>query len=164
MADGSIRVAQPDDAKRIAAIFNQAIVNLRSAVIDVVTEEDRGMWLRSHQEPYHVFVYETEVQVVGWSSISAYRPGRRALAGAVEVSYYIDYDYHRRGIGSELLAHAIEYCKTAGFDIVFAVLLENNEPSIGLLKKFGFEQWAHLPGIANFDGPRVGQVYYGRRL
>lgn len=28
----------------------------------------------------------------------------------------------------------------------------HNDPSLGLLKKFGFKEWGMLPGVAELDG------------
>ena len=39
-----------------------------------------------------------------------------------------------------------------------------NWDSIGLLKKFGFEQWGHMPNVADFDGAECGHVYLGKRI
>ncbi|NND70451.1 MAG: N-acetyltransferase [Rhodothermales bacterium] len=160
----SIRLAVGEDCTAIASIYNDAISHQRSADMDPVSTVNRQEWLARHTWPHAVFVLEEDGSVLGWSSISPYRPGRRALAGAVEVSYYVDYEHHKKGIGAALLSHAIDHSISSGFDTIFAILLDDNGPSIALLEKFGFEQWGHLPGIANFDGKRVGQVYYGRTV
>ncbi len=48
--------------------------------------------------------------------------------------------------------------------MLFAILLDVNTSSVGILEKFGFEQWGHLPGVADFDGALCGHLYYGRRV
>ena len=45
-----------------------------------------------------------------------------------------------------------------------AILLGDNLASIGLLKKLGFEEWAKLPAVADFDTREVDHVYYGLRV
>ena len=164
MASAQIRLATDSDLAEIASIYNSAIEHQRSADMDLVSVEDRGEWLLRHRPPHSVFVLEEDGDVIGWYCISPHRAGRRALAGAVEVSYYVDYGHHGKGVGSALLAHAIDHCQSEEFETVFAVLLEDNDASIALLRKFGFELWGLLPGIANFNGRRVGQVFYGRVL
>jgi L-amino acid N-acyltransferase YncA len=63
-----------------------------------------------------------------------------------------------------LPTRVIELCEPLELKTLIAVLLGDNEASIGLLKKFGFEQWAHLPGVANFGSWEVDHVYYGLRV
>jgi phosphinothricin acetyltransferase len=101
---------------------------------------------------------------VGYLSISPYRKGRDALRYAAEVSYYVDFNHHKKEVGSALMNHALQYCKEEGLKTLFAILLETNIASISLLSKYGFEKWATLPNIADFGGIEISQVYYGKRL
>lgn len=161
---GAVRLATLQDAPAIAHIYNQAIDRQRTADMDHVDAESRLNWLSHHEDPYSVFVFEDGKRVLGWLSISAYRPGRRALRLAAEVSYYVDYEFHGRGIGTALMEKAIQHGTEDDLSTLFAILLEDNEASIALLQKFGFDRWGRLPLIADFDGRKVGQVYYGRNL
>ena len=161
-----IRVAAEDDLPAITAIYNQAIA-LQSATADTapVTLESRKLWLEEHPpDRYPVFVAAIDDRVVGYCSLSAYRPGRMALRHTAEISYYVDENFRQQRVGSELIAHAIE--QSPGLDIktLFAILLDINAGSTRILKKFGFEQWGHLPGVAEFDGRECGHLYYGRRV
>jgi len=40
----------------------------------------------------------------------------------------------------------------------------HNEASIGLFESFGFEVWAHFPGVAELDGVEKDLVVMGLRL
>jgi phosphinothricin acetyltransferase len=109
-------------------------------------------------------VADVEGQVVGWCSLSAYRPGRAALRFTAEISYYIDPAYHRRGIGTALIQHALAACPALEIRHLFAIVLEGNAASLKLLEKMGFEQWGYLPRVADFDGKEVGHFYCGRHV
>jgi L-amino acid N-acyltransferase YncA len=164
--DIRIRTAVDGDAPAITEIYNQAVA-LRSATADTesVTVESRMAWLAAHApDRYPVWVAEQEGLVVGWCSLSPHRSGRMALRHTAEISYYIHEDYRRRGIGSRLIDHALEQCQSLGFKSLFAILLDVNTASIGMLEKFGFEKWGHLPSIAEIDGKECGQFIYGRRV
>jgi L-amino acid N-acyltransferase YncA len=125
----------------------------------------RSAWFEQHPaDSYPILVAELEGQVQGWLSVSPYRPGRKALAGCVEISYYLDEHCQGKGIGSALVAAGLQACRERGYTAVFAIILDRNQVSVALMKKFGFSQWAHLPDIANFDGETCGHVYYGRHL
>jgi phosphinothricin acetyltransferase len=86
------------------------------------------------------------------------------LRFTAEISYYIANAYHRQGIGTALVAHALAACPAVGVRHVFAIVLEGNEASLKLLEKMGFEQWGYLPRVADFDGKEVGHFYYGRHV
>jgi Sortase and related acyltransferases len=105
-----------------------------------------------------------EGQVAGWCSLSAYRPGRAALRFTAEISYYIGLAYHRQGIATALIEHALAACPALRIRHLFAIVLEGNQASLKLLEKMGFEQWGYLPRVADFDGREVGHLYYGRHV
>ncbi|MBI4730855.1 MAG: N-acetyltransferase [Chloroflexi bacterium] len=161
----TIRIAILSDLPGIVATYNQAIA-ARNATADTVpfTVEQRLDWFHAHTpEAYPIYVYEQDGQVLGWLSVSPYR-GRPALVRTAEVSYYVDYAHHGRGIGSALMAHALEDVSRLGKKVYLAILLEWNTGSIRLLEKFGFEQWGYLPEVAEFDGRLCGQFYYGKKF
>lgn len=161
-----IRLAVESDVPEITEIYNQAIA-LGSATADIspVSTASRSAWLSDHSpDRYPVFVAASDAVVVGWCSLSPYRPGRLALRHTAEISYYIHEDFRGAGIGSRLIEHAIEQCVQLDIKTLFAILLDINADSVGILQKFGFEQWGHLPRVADFNGNECGHLYYGRRV
>lgn len=161
-----IRNATQDDVPAITAIYNQA-VNLRSATADItpVSIDSRRVWLDGHAcDRYPVFVHESDGVVTGWCSLSPYRAGRMALRHTAEISYYVHEDWRGRGIGSSLINHAIEHCLGLNIKTLFAILLDINVGSVEILERFGFEEWGHMPNVADFDGRECGHLYYGRRV
>jgi phosphinothricin acetyltransferase len=162
----TIRNAAFTDLQRLVDIYNEAIAaQFETADTEAVNAEGRAGWLNGHlNEAYPVIIEEENGLVRGYLSISPYRPGRKALQGCVEVSYYVARNWQGQGIGSRLLASGLEVCKGNSYHSVLAIILDRNERSINLIKKFGFTQWGHLPGIASFNGTRCGHVYYGKQL
>lgn len=161
-----IRKATIDDLARLTEIYNQAIES-RNATADIepLTTEQRKPWLKEHltlRTPAYVFT--ADGQVVGYCTLSAYRAGRKGLESVAEVSYYIDRRYHRRGIGSLLLAHAIQEAKKLGYRNLLAILLSCNAGSIALLEKHGFKNWGTLPGLVRIDDRVYDHLYYGLNL
>lgn len=160
-----IRRAKISDLQSINEIYNQAAQEKGlTADIDPVTYAERKKWFKSHDKDHPVFVAEEKGKVIGWVSLSAYRPGRRALRYTAEISYYLHRDHQQQGKGSKLMKHAIDIAPCYGIKTLFAILLETNIASIKLLEKFDFKRWAHLPEVADIDGAEVGQYYYGRRV
>jgi len=161
----TIRLANINDLPAIVAIYNQAIQQqFQTADTKTFSVNERIAWFEKFDERYPLLVYVIDDIVIGWASISPYRPGRQALRHSVELSYYVHQDHHSKGIGTAIIKHALGACKTLGYKNVITIILDRNEPSIRLMKKLGFEQWAHLPLIADFDGEECGHVYYGLRI
>jgi L-amino acid N-acyltransferase YncA len=161
-----IREATFDDIISINEIYNQSIPS-KSSTADIfpVSISERKQWLKDHQKQnYPVFVAEINEEVIGWISLSPYRPGRLALKQTAEVSYFIKKDFQKTGIGTKLMNYVIEKSPEYGFKNIFAILLDRNIASIKLLEKMEFEKWAFLPKVANFDGTECGQFYYGKRI
>ena len=127
-----VRLAVDDDVSAITEIYNQAI-EMRSATADTepVSEESRRTWLSEHRpDSYPVFVADNAGTVVGYCSLSPYRPGRMALRHTAEISFYVHRDYRGRGVGSRLIDHAIEQCGRFGLKSLFAILLDINSDSV----------------------------------
>ena len=130
-----------------------------------VTIESKREWFQEHSpDSYPLWIAEQNNQIVGWCSLSPYRPGRMALRHAAEISYYIRKNYRRKGIASALIQHAISQCPNLKIKNLFAMLLEVNDVSIRILEKFGFEKWGHMPDVAEFDGIVCGHLIYGRSV
>jgi L-amino acid N-acyltransferase YncA len=161
-----IRVAKSEDLPAIVEIYNQAVPTYRStANTTPVTVEARKKWFQEHEPDRHpIFVAELDGGVIGWCSLSTYRPGRAALRFTAEISYYVDTDHQGQGVGQALIRHAVDASPSLGIKNIIAVLLDRNEPSRKLLEKLGFQQWGYLPRVLDFDGQECGEFYYGKRV
>ncbi len=161
-----IRKARPDDLVTINEIYNQSVSQrFCTAHLFPVDMEYRRRWFTGHDpDQTPVFVSHEQEKVTGWISLSAYRPGREALAHVGEVSYYVDREYRGKGIGSMLLEHVLRTAIQYGFTVLVAILLDKNIASIGILEKFGFTRWGAMPGIAKIDGDISDHLYYGLKL
>jgi len=161
-----IRLATDDDLPFIVEIYNQAIRS-RTATgdMDEFKVEDRLEWFKKYDpDTYPLYVAESNKKVVGYCTISPYREGRRAMSEVAEISYYLDYSFHRQGIGTALLEYAISDGRRIGIKHLLAILLDINQPSIKLLEKLRFKQWGHFPDIIQLDGKKCGHFIYGRSI
>jgi phosphinothricin acetyltransferase len=162
----NIRIAKLEDLEVIVEIYNQAIsAGEKTADITPVTTDDRKKWFEDHTpNKYPILVAEKGESIVGYLTISAYRPGRMALRYTAEVSYFIHFEHHHQGIASRLLQYAIDMCPSLQIKTLFAIVIDSNHGSISLLEKYGFEKWGHMPRVAEFGGNKVGHLYYGLRI
>lgn len=161
----TIRPATIADLPAIVDIYNHAVAD-RFATADTspVTVDQRRPWFEAHDDEYPICVLEHEGSIAGWYSLSPYRSGRAAVRGTAELSYYVGAESRGRGYGTALVTHAMAEGRRLGKRVLFCIILERNAPSVGLMRKCGFELWGRLPDVASIDGELVSHVYYGRRL
>ena len=162
----SIRFANIADLPLIVDIYNQAIRS-QSATgdMDEFSLEERIVWFNKFDEDdFPIYVAEQNKKVVGYATLSPYRPGREAMNKIAEISFFLDYSFRGLGIGSSLLKHAISDCKRLDKKILLAILLDINPESIYLLKKFKFEEWGRLPKVIDFNGKMCDHLIYGLNL
>lgn len=162
----NIRIAYEHDLPQIVEIYNQAVTQIgATADLNPVSVESRLGWFSEHKpDAYPIWVAEQSECILGWCSLSAYRPGRMALCHTAEISYYVHEDHRHKGVASSLIQHAIEKCPALKIKNLFSLLLDVNSPSIRILEKFGFVKWGHMPEVAEFDGKTCGHLIYGRKV
>ncbi len=147
-------------------IYNQAI-RAKNATGDTeeFNVEDRVKWFEKYDEnEYPLYVVEDDGKVVGYCSLSPYREGRKAMASIAEISYYLDFSTHGKGIGAALLKYVIADCNRIGKKCLLAIILDINLQSVGILEKFNFVKWGHFPDVININGKKCSQLIYGLKL
>jgi phosphinothricin acetyltransferase len=108
-------------------------------------------------------VLEKEGAVCGWLSFQSFY-GRPAYQATVEVSIYVDEACRGQGIGRYLLQQAIDACPKLNVSTLLGFIFGHNTPSLKLFQSFGFENWAHLPQIAELDGIERDLIIVGKRV
>ncbi|HTL89181.1 MAG TPA: GNAT family N-acetyltransferase, partial [Leptolyngbya sp.] len=145
-------------------IYNHAIpAKTITADINPVTVESRLDWFHGHSSQYPLWVLEREGEIAGWLAVRMFY-GREAYRSTAEISLYVAPKFHRQGIGQTLLSHAIEQAPKLKLRTLLGIVFAENQPSISLLKKFGFEQWGYLPQVArSWDSDRDVMIL-GRKI
>jgi L-amino acid N-acyltransferase len=137
-----IRPALRRDCPEILEIYNEAVLNTTASYdYEPRTLEHRVTWFDDHEErglPIFVAVNQPG-RVVGWSALNRYHD-RKGYRFTVENSIYIAPDYRGQGIGAKLLAPLVESMRKLGLHAIIAVIDGENEASIRLHRRFGFEQ------------------------
>jgi len=161
-----IRFANISDLPSIVNIYNQAIKSKwATGDLEEFKVSDRIKWFEEFDSnEYPLYVAEFSNKLVGYCSLSPYRPGRKAMSRVAEISYYLDYSFHGKGIGSALLKHVISDCNRIGKESLLAILIDKNTQSIGILEKFNFTKWGHFPEIIYIDGQACGHYIYGLKI
>lgn len=160
-----IRTATADDWPRIIEIYNHAVIDGHAtADLRPLSVDERRSWLELHNDRYPIRVAVESGTIVGWCSLSPWRPGREALKRVAEVSYYTAREARGKGIAGLLMEDAFEHAANHDFRHLIAILLEINHPSLNLLRKYGFSRWGEFPGIADLGDLNCGQLVYGKEL
>ena len=148
-----VRLATAEDAESTRAIYNREVLG-STVTFDLVPRslEQQQAWIAEHSGAHPAIVAIDEGNVVGFGSLSPYKP-RPAYATSVEDSVYVDAGQRGKGIGRLLLDELLELGKAHGFHAVFARIVGGHETSIGLHRACGFE----LFGVEREVGRKFGQ-------
>ncbi|MCM3628012.1 N-acetyltransferase family protein [Paenibacillus glycanilyticus] len=163
--DFTIRDAGLDDLPRIVEIYNSTIASREvTADLEPVSVESRVRWYNEHSPDFRpLWVLEDKGTIIAWLSFQSFY-GRPAYNATAEISIYIDQERRARGIGSFLIQKALEASPGLGLRTLLGFVFGHNGPSLGLLRKFGFEEWANLPKVAELDGVERDLIIVGRKV
>jgi L-amino acid N-acyltransferase YncA len=161
-----VRDATLQDLASIVEIYNSTIPS-RTVSADTVpvSVEQRLPWFYEHDPARRpIRVAEEDGEVVGWLSLSDFYDARPAYNGTAEVGIYVREGHRRKGIGGRLLQETIGHAPDLGIKTLTAGAFAVNESSLKLFERFGFEEWAHFPRVAELDGAEIDLVVLGLRL
>lgn len=161
----SLRDANMEDLAEIVRIYNSTVAGrMVTADTEPVTTVSREGWFHEHSADFRpLWVLENGSGICGWLSFQSFY-GRPAYNATAEVSIYIDEACRGQGIGRYLMEQALEACPKLGVKTLLGFIFGHNEPSLQLFRKFGFDNWAHLPGIAELDGIERDLIILGKRV
>jgi phosphinothricin acetyltransferase len=148
-----VRLAVAGDAEAIRTIYNVEVLT-STVTFDLVARsvEDQHEWMASHAGVYPAVVAELDGLVVGFASLSPYRP-RPAYSTSAEDSVYVVADHRGEGIGRALLGEIVSLAGVHGFHSVMARIVGDHTASIALHRSCGFE----LVGIEREIGRKFGR-------
>ena len=157
---GKIRAATADDVDAITDIYNQA-VHERIATCDLsdVPPASRRDWLESHQYPYGVWVADIDGMVRGWMVISPY-DSKPCFRRTATFSTYVHRVARGQGVGSALRKHMIEEAEQRGFHALVNRVWADNQASVALAQRFGFQLVGHMPELVEIDGHFVDCLFF----
>lgn len=157
--------AQPSDLPRIVEIYNSTVASrMVTADLEPANVQSKQAWFDEHSpESRPMWVVRNNGQIAAWFSFQSFY-GRPAYHATAEISIYIAEKNRKAGLGSILLGKAIQESPKLGIKTLLGFVFGHNEPSLGLLRKFGFSQWGLLPKVAELDGVERDLVIMGRRI
>ena len=135
-----IRKAAEHDLSAIKDIYNYAVLNT-TATYDINPRDDKYFadMLSEHTGKYLLAVYEDNGDIIGYVALSQFSR-RDAYDITAELSVYVKADCQNEHIGTQLMEYALSYAQTENrFLTIVSLITSDNEHSIYLHKKFGFE-------------------------
>jgi phosphinothricin acetyltransferase len=99
---------------------------------------------------------------VGWIALAPVS-SRCCYAGVAEVSAYVAEEARGDGVGGELLATVIDSSERAGIWTLQTGVFPENEPSLRLLRRFGFREVGTQERIGKLHGVWRDVVLLERR-
>lgn len=140
MSGFTVRSANRADARAIAEIYNHYIAHSTATFdTELKTTEEREAWLDDHGDRYPVVVAERDGSVVGFGSLTKFRE-RAAWAGTVEAGVYVAAHATGGGTGPALLERLLAEARECGFHVVVAQIVADNEASLKMVERAGFER------------------------
>jgi phosphinothricin acetyltransferase len=118
-------------------------------------------WDEAHL-PDHRFVAVDDERIVGWIALTAYSD-RCCYEGVADLSVYVAPDARGRGIGRQLLEHAIAHAERAGIWTLQAGVFPENDASLALHTRSGFREVGRRERIGRLDGVWRDVVLLERR-
>lgn len=160
-----LRDATIDDLAAMVDIYNSTVASRKiTADVEPISIESRLDWFYAHSpKTYPIWVAERTDQVVGWLSLQPFQ-GRPAYRATSELSIYVSPFCRRQGVGQKLMERAIAQSPVLNFSTLLGLVFAQNEPSLNLLRRFGFQQWGFLPCVAQFDVGTCDLVIMGRKV
>jgi phosphinothricin acetyltransferase len=133
----SIRPAEPADAERIAAIFNQGVEDrLATFETNLAAPEDSTRWIADDL----VIVGERDGELLGWAKAGPYADDHHYYAGVREATLYVERGARRTGVGRALLdALAVAAARDGAHKLV-GKIFTSNEPSIVMVGGLGWRE------------------------
>ena len=165
--DVHVRMATPDDAGAIAAIYAPHVLHgVASFEVEAPDAEEIVLRRAAVVEPgLPYLVAEIGGEVAGYAYASRFRP-RAAYRFTVENSVYVADRFQRRGVARLLMQELMKQCAGAGVREMIAVIADpaSGAGSVALHRSLGFAEVGVLRGVGEKFGRALDVLMMQRAL
>ncbi len=162
--DFRIRVARQSDAAAVLKIYEPYITDtVVTFEYEVPTLAEFEQRMATIQRDLPWFVCASGATIVGYAYASHFRE-RKAYDWSVDLSVYVDSDWHGRGIGKALYECLIATLKLQGYYNAYGGITMPNEKSVKLHEKFGFREVANYEHVGYKHGRWLDVKWFGLAL
>ncbi len=150
-----IRDAREDDLAALKAMMNHYRQNTHyNWDKTLLTDADMQAWLHEHSKlPYAALVAEDDGEIIGYASLSGFRPhsGYRFTA---ENSVYTAPGREGQGVGQTLIGALLERARENGLRVVTAWIDAENTRSTLFHERHGFSYVGTMRGVGTLGERR----------
>jgi phosphinothricin acetyltransferase len=159
-----IRLATPDDAAEIAAIY-EPVVRETAISFETVPPDAAEMASRitSYLEDYPWLVGCIDGRIAGYVYASQHR-SRAAYRWSCDVTVYVHSDFRRRGIGGRLYRQLFSLLERQHYHVAWAGIALPNPGSIAVHESVGFSHIGTFEEVGYKFGKWHAVGWWRRRL
>jgi ribosomal-protein-alanine N-acetyltransferase len=161
MPDYSIRALQPED---VEVVFQFELAHKRFFEQSIEARPDEfyqpaavqqhiAEFLLLKQQAFALptLIFNAENELIGRANIKDIDP----VTKSAYVGYRIAENWSGKGVASFALRQLIQHAKQMGLMVLFACVATENQASMQVLKKSGFQQMETIPQVAIVQGKAV---------
>lgn len=144
----------------VLAIYTHYVLNTSASFHTKVPsqKEMRDIVFFSAQK-YKTFVILSDDTLCGYVLITQHKK-REAYDTTAEVTVYLHPNYAGKGLGSKAIEYIEKFAKTKDLHVLVATICGQNEASIRLFEKNGYQKCAHYKEVGQKFGQFLDIVAY----
>ncbi len=159
-----LRIAVKEDIPAILDIYGPYILTTTASFeYTVPSPEEFTARFESYTHQFPWLVWEEQGQLLGYAYASP-PYSRAAYAWCAEPSVYLKPEAHRRGIGSALYAALEQILAYQGYQVLYALITQENEASVRFHLHAGYSHRAFFPDCGFKFGRWLGLYWMEKRL
>lgn len=152
------------DFEIVKEIYDYYIVNSTATFhTELITIEELESIILIDDPKYKSFLIEYEGETCGYCYISQYKK-RQAYDRTAEITIYLKPVYSGKGIGKESMRLLEAVAKNNGISVLIGIISGDNQVSIGLFEKCGYEKCAHFKQVGEKFNQLLDVVAYQKIL
>lgn len=161
LVDLVVHVDEHESAQGCRRLAPTEGIVARTATCDLsgMSAAARREWYAEHAYPYGTWVADVTGRAVGWVALTRY-DRKACFRRMATFSTYVDRAHRRQGVGGALRRHLIEEANRRGFPTLVNRVWVNNEASIGLARRYRFEEVGRMRDLVYRDGEYIDCVFF----
>ena len=155
---------QEDDLPAVLDIYNHYIATT-TVTFDpepIPMETFRTRILLNH-DLYKAYVVQQTSEIAGFCFLCQFNK-HESYDQTAEMGVYIKPEYTRQGVGSRAVGHLQKIAAAKGIKVLIASISGENEASIVLFRKLGWEECAHFRRVGEKWGRAIDVVFFQKSL
>lgn len=159
-----LRPARESDLPAILDIYGPYVLHSTATFEYTIPSEAEFLArFRRITAQYPWLVWEEDGEILGYAYADA-PYSRAAFAWCAEPSIYLRPDARGRGIGVQLYAELEQLLQRQGYQLLYALITQENAPSLAFHRKRGYRIAAEFPNCGFKFGRWLGLTWMEKRL